>query len=123
MNLIQQFIVIKKNVNILYLDAPLARLNGGGYINENQRLILVCQTESYPAIDSYQWYRNNERLNVNDSTSTLIIERVSKNDSGTYSCLVKNSLKYTNGSSIEKSNQTQTQVMVQCKQQIERSLL
>ena len=101
----------------------MVQLNGGGYINENQRLILDCRTDAYPAIDSFQWYRNNERLNVNESTSKLIVEKVSKTDSGTYVCLVKNSLKYANGSSIEKSNQTQTQVMVQCKQQIERSLL
>ena len=94
----------------------MVQLNGGGYINENQRLILVCQTESYPSVDSYQWYRNNERLNTNGSVSTFVIEKVSKNDSGTYVCLVKNSLKYVNGSSIEKINQTQTQVMVQCKQ-------
>ena len=101
----------------------MVQLNGGGLVNENQRLMLVCQTDAYPSIDSYHWYRNHEKLDVNPSVSSLIIEKVTKNDTGTYLCRVKNTLKYSNGSSLEKSNQTQTKVMVQCKRFLIRFFL
>jgi hypothetical protein len=66
-------------------------------------------------IDYYQWYKNNEKLNISSLLSSIIIEKVSKEDSGIYICMVKNTLKYSNGSSIEKFNKTQTKVIVQCK--------
>lgn len=90
------------------------QLNGGGIVNENQRLILVCHTDAYPSIDSYQWYRNNQPLNVGATTSSMIVEKVSKYDDGIYTCVVKNTVKYSNGTSIERINQTQTTVTVQC---------
>lgn len=66
-------------------------------------------------IDYYQWYKNNEKLNTSSLTSSIIIEKVSKEDAGIYICMVKNTLKYSNGTSIEKFNRTQTQVIVHCK--------
>ncbi len=99
----------------MFLDSPIVEINGGGIINENERLILVCHVDSYPSIDYYQWYRNSEKLNISSLSSSIIIEKVSKDDAGVYICMVKNTLKYSNGSSIEKFNKTQTKVIVQCK--------
>jgi hypothetical protein len=100
----------------LFLDSPIVEINGGGIINENERLTLVCHVDSYPSIDYYQWYRNSEKLNISSLSSSIIIEKVSKDDAGVYICMVKNTLKYFNGSSIEKFNKTQTKVIVQCKE-------
>jgi hypothetical protein len=99
----------------VFKDSPIVEINGGGIINENERLILICHVDSYPSIDYYQWYRNNEKLNISSLASSIIIEKVSKDDAGIYICMVKNTLKYSNGSSIEKFNKTQTKVIVQCK--------
>lgn len=93
-------------------------INGGGIINENERLILTCQVDSYPSIDYYQWYRNHEKLNISSLSSSLSIEKVSKDDAGIYICMVKNTLKYANGSAIEKFNKTQTKVIIQCKKRL-----
>ena len=104
-----------KIFNFSLTDPPVVELNGGGIINENERLTLMCNVNSYPSIDYYQWYKNNEKLNLSSSTSSLTIEKVSKDDAGNYICMVKNTLKYSNGSSIEKFNKTQTRVIIQCK--------
>ncbi|CAF4442202.1 unnamed protein product, partial [Adineta steineri] len=95
--------------------SPIVEINGGGIINESEKLILICNVKSYPMIDYYQWYKNNEKLNTSSLTSTIIIEKVSKYDSGNYVCMVKNTLKYSNGSSIEKFNKSQTEIIVQCR--------
>ncbi len=100
---------------LFFLDAPIVRLNGGGIISEKKRLILTCIVDAYPSIDSYQWYKNDEKLNISSLTSSLIIDKVSKYDSGVYTCLAKNTLKYSNGSSIEKFDKAQTSVTVECK--------
>jgi len=100
----------------------MVEIHGGGIINENERLRLVCNVDSYPSIDYYQWYKNNEKLNISPLTSSIIIEKVSKEDEGIYLCMVKNTLKYLNGSSIEKFNKTQTRVIVQCKREREREI-
>ncbi|CAF0978283.1 unnamed protein product [Rotaria sordida] len=91
---------------------PMVQLDGGGLINENEKLILKCNVDSYPSIDYYQWYKNHHKLNISSLTSSIIIEKVSKYDGGNYMCMVKNTLKYSNGSSIEKFNRTQTKVIV-----------
>ena len=44
-----------------------------------------------------------------------MVENVSKIDAGIYICMVKNTLKYSNGTSVEKFNKVQTRVIVQCK--------
>jgi hypothetical protein len=90
-------------------------MTGGGLVRENQRLILTCIVDAYPPIDTYQWFKNDEKLTLSSSTSSLIIEKVSKHDAGIYTCLAKNTLKYSNGSAIEKSDKTQTRVTVECK--------
>ena len=97
-----------------FLDSPLVQLNGGGMINENQRLVLVCHADAYPSIDSYQWFRDSQKLNTDAMTSSMVVEKVSKFDDGIYSCQVKNTVKYSNGSAIERINQTQIRVTVQC---------
>ncbi len=98
-----------------FLDGPIVRLNGGGILAENKRLILTCIVDAYPSIDSYQWYKNDQKINVSSLTSSLIIDKVSKYDTGIYTCLAKNTLKYSNGSTIEKFDKTQTHVTVECK--------
>lgn len=90
-------------------------MNGGGVIQENQRLVLSCIADAYPSIDSYQWFKNDEKLNVSSTTSLLIIDRVSKDDAAVYTCIVKNTLKSLNGNSIEKFGKIQTRVTVECK--------
>jgi hypothetical protein len=90
-------------------------LNGGGIISEHKRLILTCIVDAYPSIDSYQWFKNDEKLNISSLTSSLIIDKISKDDSGNYACLAKNTLKFSNGTFIEKFNRAQTQVTVECK--------
>lgn len=97
------------------LDAPILRLTGGGIISENKRLILTCIVDAYPSVDSYEWYKNDEKLNLSPLQSSLIIDKVSKHESGIYKCLARNSLKYSNGSLIEKFDQGQTRVTVECK--------
>lgn len=97
------------------LDGPIVRLNGGGVIRESQRLILTCIVDAYPSVDSYQWYKNDEKLNVSSLTSSLIIDKISKDDAGIYACLVKNTLRTLNGSSMEKYSKTQTRVTVECR--------
>lgn len=77
--------------------------------------MLICQVDSYPSIDYYQWYKNHEKLNISSLTSSLLIEKASKDDAGIYICMVKNTLKYANGTIIEKFNKTQTKVIVHCK--------
>ncbi|CAF4368810.1 unnamed protein product, partial [Adineta steineri] len=67
--------------------SPIVEINGGGIINESEKLILICNVKSYPMIDYYQWYKNNEKLNTSSLTSTIIIEKVSKYDSGNYVCM------------------------------------
>jgi hypothetical protein len=74
-------------------------------------------------IDYYQWYKNNDRLNTSSLTSSIIIEKVSKEDAGIYICMVKNTLKYSNGSSIEKFNKAQTRVIVHCKRNVRLDFL
>ena len=109
-------IEIKNNIlSFSFKDGPIVRLNGGGIISENKRLILTCIVDAYPSIDSYQWYKNNEKLNLSSLTSSLIIDNISKNDSGVYICSAKNTLKYSNGTTIEKFDRTQTRVTVECK--------
>jgi hypothetical protein len=100
---------------ICVLDAPIVRLNGGGIIAENKRLILTCIVDAYPSIDSYQWYKNDQKINVTELTSSLIIDKVSKYDTGIYTCLAKNTLKYPNGSTVQKFDKTQTHVTIECK--------
>ena len=97
------------------LDSPIVYIQGGGLVNENERVALICQVDSYPSVDYYQWYKNNDRLNVSSTTSKLIFEKISKFDQGRYICMVKNTLKYSNGSSIERFNKSQSQIIVQCK--------
>jgi hypothetical protein len=96
-------------------DAPIVRLNGGGVLSENKRLVLTCIVDAYPAIDAYQWFKNDVKLNLSASTSSVIVDRVSKDDSGIYTCVAKNTLKYSNGSTIEKSDRAQTRVTIECK--------
>jgi hypothetical protein len=93
-------------------------LNGGGIISENKRLVLTCIVDAYPSIDSYQWYKNDEKLNISSLTSSFIIDKVSKYDSGVYTCVAKNILKYSNGSKIEKFDKSQTRLTVECKRRI-----
>ncbi len=110
--------ILPKNEKIglcFFLDGPIVRLNGGGILAENKRLILTCIVDAYPSIDSYQWYKNDQKINVSSLTSSLIIDKVSKYDTGIYTCLAKNTLKYSNGSTIEKFDKTQTHVTVECK--------
>ncbi|CAF0846546.1 unnamed protein product [Rotaria sp. Silwood1] len=101
------------SVHIRVQYAPIIRITGGGIISENKRLVLTCIVDAYPSIDSYEWYKNNEKLNISSLTSSYIIDKVSKYDTGIYTCLAKNTLKYSNGSSIEKSDRTQTRVTVE----------
>ena len=96
-------------------DAPIVRLTGGGILSENKRLVLTCIVDAYPSIDSYQWFKNDVKLNTSSLTSSLIIDKVSKYDSGIYMCMAKNTLKYSNGSVIEKFDKTQTRVTIECK--------
>ncbi|CAF3337413.1 unnamed protein product [Rotaria sp. Silwood1] len=103
----------QSSVYIRVQYSPIVQLNGGGLINENEKLILICNVDSYPSIDYYQWYKNKQQLNTSSLTSSIIIEKVSKDDGGIYMCVVKNTLKYPNGSSIEMLNRTQTRVIVQ----------
>lgn len=98
-----------------FLDAPIVRLNGGGVLSENKRLILTCIVDAYPSVDSYQWFKNDQKINVSPLTSSYIVEKVSKDDTGVYTCLAKNTLKYANGTTMEKSDKTQTRVTVECK--------
>ena len=105
----------KTNFLIFFLDAPIVRLNGGGILSENKRLILTCIVDAYPSVDSYQWYKNDQKINVSPLTSSYIVEKVSKDDNGVYTCLARNTLKYSNGTTIEKSDKTQTRVTVECK--------
>lgn len=98
------------------IDPPSVYLNGGGLINENEKLTLTCHVDSYPTIDYFQWYKNHQKLNTSTLTSSIIIDKISKDDAGVYVCMVKNTLKYPNGSSIEKYNKTQTRVVVHCKE-------
>jgi hypothetical protein len=95
-------------------------LNGGGILSENKRLVLTCIADAYPSIDSYQWYKNDEKLNISSLASSFIIDKLSKYDSGVYTCLAKNTLKYSNGSTIEKFDKSQTRVTVECKKRINR---
>ena len=76
--------------------------------------------DSYPSIDYYQWYRNHEKLNISSLASSLVIEKVSADDAGIYICMVKNTLKYGNGTVIEKFNKTQTKVIVHCRKNVLR---
>ncbi|CAF0928865.1 unnamed protein product [Rotaria sordida] len=101
------------SVHIRVQYAPIIRLTGGGVISENKRLVLTCIVDAYPSIDSYEWYKNDEKLNISSLTSSYIIDKISKYDTGIYKCLAKNSLKYSNGSSIEKFDKTQTRVTVE----------
>ena len=55
-------------------------------------------------------------MNASELTSSLIIDKVTKSDAGIYTCLVKNTLKYANGSAIEKFDKAQTHVTVECKE-------
>ncbi len=45
---------------------------------------------------------------------------MSKYDSGIYTCLAKNTLKYSNGSIIEKFDKAYTRVTVECKEKKKR---
>lgn len=92
-------------------------MNGGGILSENKRLILTCIVDAYPSVDSYQWYKNDQKINVSPLTSSYIVEKVSKDDTAVYKCLAKNTLKYSNGTTIEKSDQTQTRVTIECKRE------
>lgn len=103
------------NVLLFFEDSPSVSIKGGGVITENERLVLTCDVDSYPPVDSYQWYKNNQKLNLSSTISAIQMSKVSKDDQGVYACLVKNTLKYPNGSIVEKFNQTQTTVTVQCK--------
>ncbi|CAF1149692.1 unnamed protein product [Adineta ricciae] len=103
----------QSSVNIRVQYSPLIELIGGGIKTENERLVLSCNANSYPLIDYYQWYKNNEKLNTSALTSSIVIEKVSKEDAGNYGCIVKNTLKYSNGSAIERFNKTQIKVLVQ----------
>ncbi|UJR25722.1 hypothetical protein I4U23_007074 [Adineta vaga] len=103
----------QSSVHIRVQYSPLIELTGGGIKTENQRLVLSCNVNSYPLIDYYQWYKNNEKLNTSSLTSSIVIEKIAREDAGNYVCLVKNTLKYSNGSVIEKFNKTQTKVLVQ----------
>ena len=100
---------------LLLLDAPIVRLNGGGVLSEHQRLILTCIVDAYPSVDSYQWFKNDRQINVSPLTSSYIVEKVSKDDTGIYTCQARNTLKYANGTTMERSDKTQTRVTVECK--------
>ncbi|CAF4923188.1 unnamed protein product, partial [Rotaria magnacalcarata] len=102
----------QSSVHIRVQYSPMIHLDGGGSINENEKLTLTCRVDAYPSIDYYQWYKNHQKLNTSSLTSSIVIEKVSKEDSGIYICMVKNTLNYFNGSSIEKYNKTQTKVTV-----------
>ena len=111
----QKISISTKIVSFAFIDPPIVELNGGGLINENEKLKLICNVTAYPTIDYYRWYKNNKKLNTSFLASSIIIEKVSKEDAGIYACMVKNTLKYPNGSSVEKFNKTQTRVIVHCK--------
>ncbi|CAF5164917.1 unnamed protein product, partial [Rotaria magnacalcarata] len=97
----------------MFLDAPIIRLTGGGIISENKRLILACIVDAYPTVDSYEWYKNDEKLNISPLTSSFIIEKISKDDAGIYACSARNTLKFLNGSSMEKFDKSQARVTVE----------
>ncbi|UJR23196.1 hypothetical protein I4U23_026215 [Adineta vaga] len=101
------------SVHIRVQYAPIVRLSGGGILSENKRLVLTCIVDAYPSIDSYQWFKNDIKLNTSSTTSSLIIDKVSKYDSGIYMCIARNTLKYSNGSAIEKYDKTQTRVTIE----------
>ncbi|CAF4400016.1 unnamed protein product, partial [Adineta steineri] len=103
------------SVHIRVQYAPIVRLNGGGILSENTRLVLTCIVDAFPTVDSYQWFKDDMKLNISSLTSSLIIDKVSKYDAGIYTCLAKNTLKYSNGSTIEKFDKTQTRVTIECK--------
>ena len=99
---------------ISFLDGPIVRLNGGGVIREYQRLTLDCLVDGYPSIEFYQWFKNDQLIPVNNSTSSFTIERINKEHGGIYTCQAKNTLKSSNGSLIEKIGRAQTRVIVEC---------
>ncbi|CAF1385753.1 unnamed protein product [Adineta steineri] len=101
------------SVHIRVQYAPIVRLNGGGILSENTRLVLTCIVDAFPTVDSYQWFKDDMKLNISSLTSSLIIDKVSKYDAGIYTCLAKNTLKYSNGSTIEKFDKTQTRVTIE----------
>ncbi|CAF1643331.1 unnamed protein product [Rotaria magnacalcarata] len=103
----------QSSVNIRVQYAPIIRLTGGGIISENKRLILACIVDAYPTVDSYEWYKNDEKLNISPLTSSFIIEKISKDDAGIYACSARNTLKFLNGSSMEKFDKSQARVTVE----------
>jgi len=60
---------------------------------------------------------------VSSLTSSLIIDKPSKIDTGLYTCQAKNTLKYSNGSSIEKFDKAQTRVTVECREKKQNNIL
>nr|XP_014353301.1 PREDICTED: cell adhesion molecule 2 [Latimeria chalumnae] len=58
---------------------------------EGDRVTLTCSADSNPGVSRYEWYKNGERLTV-ENTATLQFTHVFISDTGGYKCLPVNSV-------------------------------
>lgn len=61
----------------------------GGVVTEGQSKILQCQAVGFPAPE-YIWYRNDKPLGNFTQDPLLRLHHITKEDSGQYWCLAKN---------------------------------
>ena len=86
-------------------DAPKVTMNGPSIVKEQESVEIDCRVDAVPDFTSLQWFLNDQKLD-NDGSAEYTIDKASRLDRGTYTCLVTND--------IGTENKTHT-LNVQCK--------
>jgi hypothetical protein len=94
----------------MFLDSPRVRtLASRLIVNRTDAVVLHCSVDANPLPNKVIWLKNNIELIRRHHLTDLRLERVERNDSGHYTCMVFNRF-YTN---VTSNGSTSTELIVQ----------
>ena len=79
-------------INSFFLDLkqPILHVTPSQTLNEMDSFILTCDVDGSPPIQ-YKWYKDNIIIDQSQSSSSLIMNKAMRLDSGDYRCVAINS--------------------------------
>ena len=78
------------NFFVLDLKQPILHVTPSQTLNEMESFILTCDVDGSPPIQ-YKWYKDNIIIDQPQSSSSLIMNKAMRLDSGDYHCVAINS--------------------------------